>query len=144
MVLESNLGAASTEPIEEQGVRAAREVRDVVHKDHRIFSSYSIIGEFWGELCERKTGHSLGGLVARAAAAELRDLQLQPRAFVSIFTPHAGVEGVVAKQLLPGMAVAGGVDRGALKDLLEEDVEKSVSAAAFVHQNMDGWGFIQI
>ena len=139
VVLESNLGAASTEPIEEQGKRAAREVRDVVLNEQRNVSSYSIIGGCWCKLFVEEPGHSLGGLVARVAAAELKGLQLQPRTFVSIFTPHAGVAGFVAKKFLPAMAMAGGVDRGALKDLLEEDVEKSVSAAACIIKNTDGW-----
>ena len=114
MVLESNTNSATFEPLKAQGHRVAQEVLQLVGSGR--YSSYSLIG------------HSLGGIVGRLAATEIEAERpdLRPRVFVSLFSPHAGVQSFVAQDFLPSMIWLAGTDQGALKDLCEKDIEKSI------------------
>ncbi|CAE7224890.1 unnamed protein product [Symbiodinium sp. CCMP2592] len=120
IVLDAVVGAHSVQPIMLQGERVAEEVLQIVSsgaKYKRNFTSYSIIG------------HSLGGLVARVAASHIdRSLAsaLRPRLFVSLFSPHAGVESFVNSKLLPTLIHISGSDRGAMDELCEKSPEKSI------------------
>lgn len=114
VVLESNIGSGSVEPVEAQGLRGAKEINRLVQQNRqhrRIFSGYSLVG------------HSLGGLVARVIAVHV---DLTPRVFVSLFTPHAGVGTFVAKRVMPPLLSITGIDKGAVKETLEQVSNKSV------------------
>ena len=101
-----------------QGQRVAQQISEIVASGAnlgRSFVSYSIIG------------HSLGGIVARIAATILDSSQsLQPRLFVSLFTPHAGLENFINSKLLPFVIHMSGTDRGAMDELCEKAPEESV------------------
>ncbi|CAK9076294.1 Putative lipase C4A8.10 [Durusdinium trenchii] len=118
VVLASNLGAATREPLKAQGHRVADEVLQLLSGDKsRRYTRYTLIG------------HSLGGLVGRLAATEIeakKPNQARPQAFISLFSPHAGVQSFVGGTFLPSLLWLSGRDKGALKDLCEEDVEKSI------------------
>eukprot|EP00435_Cladocopium_sp_Y103_P017959 s3424_g4.t1 len=119
VVLESNIGSQSLEPVEAQGLRGAKEINRLVQQNRqqgRIFSGYSLVG------------HSLGGLVARVIAVHV---DLTPRVFVSLFTPHAGVGTFVSEKVMPPLLSITGIDKGtgskgAAKDILEQVSNRSV------------------
>jgi len=115
VVLESNLGHEhSVEHIEQQGQRAAEELNNLLQwnaEQGRHFSGYSLVG------------HSLGGLVARVVPVHI---DLKPRVFVSLFSPHAGVETFVSATVMPAVLQVTGLDKGAAADVLEKDVEKNI------------------
>lgn len=120
VVLDAVVGEHSLQPLMLQGQRVAQEVLQIVASGaeyKKNFTSYSIIG------------HSLGGLVARVAASHIdRSLAaaLRPRLFVSLFSPHAGVESFVNSKLLPTLIHISGTDRGVMDELCEKVPEKSI------------------
>ena len=119
VVLDAVAGAQSVQPVLVQGERVADQVMKVVEAERpeRRISSYSIIG------------HSLGGIVARVAASRLDSLggdRLRPRLFVSLFSPHAGMESFLNSKLLPSLIRISQTDRGVMDELCEQDPAKSI------------------
>ena len=120
VVLDAVAGWQSVQPTLLQGERVAQQVLSTVASgaaEGKRFTSYSMIG------------HSLGGIVARVAASHLDEQaaeSLKPRLFVSLFTPHAGVESFVNSKLLPSLIRISNTDRGVMDELCETIPERSV------------------